>query len=168
MLAILKRLPRSCEYVFAVNGSCQPPVAMTLRKALARHGGNGFTVHGMRSAFRDWGGERTNAPRELLEIALGDHQGDATERAYARSDLIEKRRRVMEQWAAFLATSAAASGTKVVAFAARLTDRMWPSTAILSARFVQPVERPGRGLGDALALLSVRAGGACRAGLAAG
>jgi integrase len=113
-LAILERLPRTGEFVFAVNGSGQPPVAMTLRKALARNGGNGFTVHGMRSAFRDWGGERTNAPRELLEVALSHHIGDATEAAYARSDLIEKRRRIMETWATFLATPSARPKRKVV------------------------------------------------------
>ena len=50
---------------------------MSLRKALYRHGGDGFTVHGFRSAFRDWGGERTNAPRELLEVALAHAIGNA-------------------------------------------------------------------------------------------
>jgi integrase len=118
-LAILKRMPRTSDFVFAVNGPGQPPVAMTLRKALARHAGPGLTVHGFRSAFRDWGGERTNAPRELLEIALAHYQGDATERAYARSDLIEKRRRVMQQWATFLATPSAPSGSTVVTLRTR-------------------------------------------------
>ena len=70
---------------------------MSLRKALARFGADGFTVHGFRSSFRDWGGERTNAPRELLEVALSHHIGDATEAAYARGDLFEKRRRLMQQ-----------------------------------------------------------------------
>jgi integrase len=77
---------------------------MTLRNALARHGGAGFTVHGFRSAFRDWAGERTHAPRELLEVALSHRLGDATEAAYARSDLIEKRRRIMDAWAAHCAS----------------------------------------------------------------
>ena len=67
-LALIKRLPRKGEYLFTVNGNGKPIVAMSLRKALHRHGGGGFTVHGFRSAFRDWGGERTNAPRELLEV----------------------------------------------------------------------------------------------------
>ena len=113
-LAILKRLPRTSAFLFAVNGNGKPIVAMSLRKALARHGGMGLTVHGFRSAFRDWGGERTNTPRELLEVALSHHVGDATEVAYARSDLIEKRRRVMQQWATFLSTPLAATAGKVL------------------------------------------------------
>jgi integrase len=103
VMALIKRLPRTGEHLFTVNGNGRPIVAMSLRKALARHGGGHVTVHGFRSAFRDWGGERTNAPRELLEIALSHRAGDAVEAAYARSDLIEKRRRVMQQWATFLA-----------------------------------------------------------------
>ena len=92
-MKLIERLPRNGEYLFTVNGNGKPIVAMSLRKALHRHGGDGFTVHGFRSAFRDWGGERTNAPRELLEVALAHAIGDATEAAYARGDLLEKRRR---------------------------------------------------------------------------
>jgi integrase len=112
--AILQRLPRTSPFVFAVNGSGQPPVAMTLRKALVRHGGNGFTVHGMRSAFRDWGGECTNAPRELLEVALAHAIGSQTETAYARSDLIERRRRLMQDWAEHCASPPTRDAAKVV------------------------------------------------------
>ena len=77
MLALIERLPRNGEYLFTVNGNVNPVAAMSLRNALQRHGGNGFTVHGFRSAFRDWGGERTNAPRELLEVALAHAIGGA-------------------------------------------------------------------------------------------
>ena len=120
---LIERLPRHGEHLFAVNGNGKPIVAMSLRKALHRHGGDGFTVHGFRSAFRDWGGERTNAPRELLEVALSHHIGDATEAAYARSDLIEKRRRVMQAWATFLAACPATAGAEVVALAGRHQSR---------------------------------------------
>jgi integrase len=113
-LALIKRLPRTSEYLFTVNGNARPLVAHSLRKALARHGGDGCTVHGFRSAFRDWGGERTNTPRELLEVALSHAIGNATEAAYARGDLLEKRRRLMQQWAAFLATPTARNAAKVV------------------------------------------------------
>jgi integrase len=65
--------------------------------ALHRHGGGDVTVHGFRSAFRDFGGERTNAPRELLEVALAHAIGNQTEASYAHGDLLEKRRRVMQQ-----------------------------------------------------------------------
>jgi len=106
-MAIIRRLPRKGEYLFTVNGNGKPIVAMSLRKALFRHGGDGFTVHGFRSAFRDWGGERTSVARELLEVALSHHIGDATEQAYARGDLLEKRRRLMQQWATFLSAPSA-------------------------------------------------------------
>lgn len=57
------------------------------------------TTHGMRSAFRDWCGDRTTFPRELAEQALAHAIGDATEAAYRRSDAIEKRRLLMQAWA---------------------------------------------------------------------
>jgi integrase len=62
----------------------------------------GFTVHGMRSAFRDWCGERTATPVHIIELCLAHAVGSATERAYARSDLLEQRRNLMAAWAAFL------------------------------------------------------------------
>jgi integrase len=67
----------------------------------ARRAGIEFTVHGFRSAFRDWAGERTNFPREVAEAALAHVVGDATERAYRRGDALEKRRALMEAWATF-------------------------------------------------------------------
>ena len=61
----------------------------------------GFTPHGCRSSFRDWCGE-TGHPRELAEMQLA-HVLPSVEGAYARSDLLERRRAVMEQWAEYLA-----------------------------------------------------------------
>jgi integrase len=58
--------------------------------------------HGFRSTFRDWAGELTNYPRELAEVALAHVKGDATEAAYWRSDVLEKRRRMMDDWAQFI------------------------------------------------------------------
>ena len=54
--------------------------------------GNGYTVHGFRSAFRDWCREQTNFPRELAELALAHVNNDKTERAYARGAAVERRR----------------------------------------------------------------------------
>ena len=122
-MKLIERLPRNGEYLFTVNGNGKPIVAMSLRKALHRHGGDGFTVHGFRSAFRDWGGERTNAPRELLEVALAHAIGNQTEAAYARGDLLERRRKLMQQWAAFLAAPPAAAGAKVVSLVGRQPSR---------------------------------------------
>jgi integrase len=61
-----------------------------------------FTVHGFRSAFRDWAGERTHFPREVAEAALAHLVGDAVERAYRRGDALEKRRKLMDAWSNFL------------------------------------------------------------------
>jgi integrase len=61
------------------------------------------TVHGFRSAFRDWAAERTSFPREVAEAALAHAIEDRTEAAYRRTDLLEKRRRLMDAWAAYCA-----------------------------------------------------------------
>jgi integrase len=57
------------------------------------------TVHGFRSAFRDWAAEQTNVPREVAEAALAHVLENKVEAAYRRSDLFEKRRALMEEWA---------------------------------------------------------------------
>ena len=70
---------------------------LTLRRMKVEH----VTVHGFRSSFRDWAGDATQFPRELAEAALAHVAGDETERAYRRSDALERRRRLMEAWAEF-------------------------------------------------------------------
>jgi len=57
--------------------------------------------HGFRSSFRVWAGEKTNIPREVCEFALAHVVGDAAERAYQRSDLFDKRRKLMDTWATY-------------------------------------------------------------------
>ena len=66
------------------------------------YSGRDFTPHGFRSSFRDWAGELTEFPRELAETALAHVVGDATERAYRRGDALEKRRTMMDAWAAYI------------------------------------------------------------------
>ena len=56
--------------------------------------------HGFRSSFRDWPAECTDAPRDVCELALAHVNGDRGEAAYRRSDLFEKRRALMAEWAA--------------------------------------------------------------------
>ena len=58
--------------------------------------------HGFRSSFRDWAAEETNQPREVAEAALAHVVRDKVEAAYARSDLFERRRQLMNEWAAYL------------------------------------------------------------------
>jgi integrase len=59
------------------------------------------TVHGFRSSFRDWAAEQTNFPREVAELALAHRVGEKVERAYQRSDLLQKRRQLAEAWARY-------------------------------------------------------------------
>lgn len=65
--------------------------------------GYDVSVHGFRTSFRTWTQERTTFPREICEAALAHLVGDEVERAYARSDLLEKRRDLMDAWADYLA-----------------------------------------------------------------
>ena len=58
--------------------------------------------HGFRSSFRDWAAEETDHPREVIEAALAHVVRNQTEAAYARSDLFERRRRLMDEWAVYL------------------------------------------------------------------
>ena len=61
-----------------------------------------FVPHGLRSSFRDWAAEQTDAPHAVMETALAHTIGNATEAAYARSDLFDRRRDLMEAWSEFL------------------------------------------------------------------
>ena len=62
----------------------------------------GAIPHGFRSSFRDWAAECSDAPREVCELALAHMDTNAIEAAYRGTDLFERRRALMEQWAAFL------------------------------------------------------------------
>jgi integrase len=73
---------------------------MTLSAVLKRMGRE-VTVHGMRSSFRDWAGDTTNYPRDVVEMALAHAVGSATERAYRRGRALDKRRELMYAWASY-------------------------------------------------------------------
>ena len=60
------------------------------------------TVHGFRTSFRTWAAEGTNAEHAVMELSLAHAVGSAVEQAYARSDLLAKRRRLMDQWASYV------------------------------------------------------------------
>src|SRR5262249_33419489 len=74
---------------------------VALAKAVDAAEGDGATVHGFRSTFRDWAAGMSIYPRELAEAALAHALKDKVEAAYQRGDLLEKRRRLMADWAAF-------------------------------------------------------------------
>jgi integrase len=72
---------------------------MAMEMVLRRMKIKSATVHGFRSSFRDWAGNVSNFPREITETALAHVVGHKAERAYRRSDALEKRRKLMEAWA---------------------------------------------------------------------
>jgi integrase len=107
-IEILQSLPRGNGLIFA--GADGRPLGKNSMPKLLKSLNVDGTVHGFRSSFRDWCSEQTNFPRELAEHALAHAVGNAVENAYARSKLLEKRRRLMTEWEKFIATPAMKSG----------------------------------------------------------
>jgi integrase len=68
-----------------------------------------ITAHGFRSSFRDWAAEQTNYAREVAEAALAHTLSDKVEAAYRRTDLFDKRAKLMEAWARHCATPRASA-----------------------------------------------------------
>jgi integrase len=99
-VAILEALPRRDGYLFSAGTAGRPLSNMAMLKLMRDLRGHGSTVHGLRSSFRDWASE-TAQRDEAVEIALDHRRGDAVYSAYARSDLLEARRTLMEAWAQF-------------------------------------------------------------------
>ncbi len=114
-VAILRQLEelKAGEFVFPGQARDKPLSNMAMEMILRRMKIEGATVHGFRSSFRDWAGNVSSFPRELAEAALAHVIGDKAEQAYRRSDALKKRRKLMEQWAAYCSTPRTA---KVVAF----------------------------------------------------
>ena len=75
--------------------------------------GNGYTVHGFRSAFSDWARDRTGYARDVIEMALAHTIKDKSEAAYRRGDAIDKRRRLMNEWARYCQSPVATSAEVV-------------------------------------------------------
>jgi integrase len=104
--AILYKLAAApaADFVFPGGKAGRPLSNMALLALLRRMGRPDLTVHGFRSAFRDWAAELTNFPREVCEMALAHAIGDKVEAAYRRGDLFAKRRQLMEGWARYCLT----------------------------------------------------------------
>jgi integrase len=81
----------------------EPLSNMSMAMLMRRMESNDWTVHGFRSSFRDWAGEETDHAREVAEAALAHQVGNAVELSYRRGDALAKRRRLMDDWAAFVA-----------------------------------------------------------------
>lgn len=103
MLAIIEQLrDLKSDLVFEGQKRHRPLSNMSMLMLLRRMDVEGVTVHGFRSTFRDWASEVASVPREVAEMSLSHRVGSDVERAYARSDLLDKRRALMDRWSAFV------------------------------------------------------------------
>lgn len=116
VVAILEALPRERGgYVFPGAKAKAPLSNMAMLELLRGMRGDGLTVHGFRSTFRDWAGDRTNYAREVIEHALAHRIKDKAEASYRRSAALEKRRRLMEEWSRYCASLPGKRSADVVA-----------------------------------------------------
>lgn len=99
--AILKELARlrQGDFVFEGQRRNRPLSSGAMDSLLDRMKVENATVHGFRSSFRDWAGNVSSFPREIMEMALSHVIGDKAEQAYRRGDALDKRRKLMEAWA---------------------------------------------------------------------
>lgn len=100
ILKSLTKLPHN-DHVFPANARGKPLSSMAMSMLLRRMNRPEITVHGFRSTFRDWASEQTSFPHETCEHALAHRISDKAEASYRRGDQFEKRRKLMEAWAAF-------------------------------------------------------------------
>ncbi len=94
--------PQPTDLLFFHSDPQKPYSDAVYRALFQRMKRDGVTAHGFRSSFRDWAGEATNHARETAELALAHRIGNDAERRYRRGDALEKRRRLMEDWADYL------------------------------------------------------------------
>jgi integrase len=118
-LAILnemKEAPQGGDYIFPGQKPKSPISSGAVDNLLkGRMKVTNATIHGFRSTFRDWCGDKTGFPREVAEVALAHKVGNEVEQAYRRSDALEKRRKLMQAWADYL-TGAKVKARNVVNF----------------------------------------------------
>jgi integrase len=100
-VSLLADLPRRDGYLFSAGTAGRPLSNMAMLNLMRDLRGMGATVHGLRSSFRDWASEAAQRD-EVVEQALDHRRGDAVYTAYARLDLLDARRELMEAWAAFV------------------------------------------------------------------
>lgn len=99
--SVMATAPAAADFVFLRRPTQERLSGMAMEMLLRRMGVTDVCVHGFRSTFRDWAGEETNFPREIVEMSLAHLVGSEVERAYRRGDALERRREVMDRWAAF-------------------------------------------------------------------
>ena len=108
ILELAEELSDDGLYIFP-GQSVEKPLSTMVFLMMIRRMGKAITAHGFRSSFRDWAAERTNFARQVCEMALAHTVSDKTEAAYLRGDLFDKRRELMDTWAAYVAASAGAA-----------------------------------------------------------
>ena len=109
---ILTKLRKDCHGV-TIFGNGKPLSNMAMSELLKGAAGNGYTVHGFRSSFRDWAGDATHYPRDVIEMALAHVVENKTEAAYRRGNALDKRRALMSD------------GALIVPLRSRLEVRLW-------------------------------------------
>jgi integrase len=107
-IGLLGELGQPGHLVFGSPIRSGKPLSDATLGAVLERMGYSITVHGFRSTFRDWAGETTLHSRETIEAALAHRLKDKAEAAYARGDLFQKRRRLMQDWADYLVSAPAA------------------------------------------------------------
>jgi len=105
---------RNGDYVFPGQKAGRPLSVMALEMVLRRMKVDGATVHGFRSAFRDWAAEATSFTNEVCEAALAHAIENKVEAAYRRGDLFDKRRKLMEAWGRFCTSPADEAQNRIV------------------------------------------------------
>jgi integrase len=94
-------------FVFPGGKPGKPLSNMAFLMLLRRMGRANLTAHGFRATFKTWASERTSFQNEIAEASLAHVIGGKVEQAYRRGDMFDKRRRLMQQWAAFCTTAPA-------------------------------------------------------------
>jgi integrase len=117
---------RHSEFVFPSSGGAQPLSNMAMLTLLKRMNsgarkwldkdGRAITVHGFRATFRTWAEEVATVPHAVIEQAMGHQVGSPVERSYRRTDILEKRRKLMDVWATYCSTPGSDKDAIVVAF----------------------------------------------------
>jgi integrase len=125
-MSILKQLrDADCgEFVFRGQKPKKPLSNMAMEMVLRRMKIENATVHGFRSSFRDWAGNVTSFPREVTETALAHVIGDKAEQAYRRGDALDKRRALMDAWAAYCEPKAGGNVVGISTIKRRVPDSL--------------------------------------------
>ena len=101
-LSVVQQMTKVRENDYVFPGDRRATLSsMALLMLLRRIGHGDLTAHGFRSTFRDWAAECTDFPSEVVEMALAHSIESKVEAAYRRGDLFEKRRKLMDAWAAY-------------------------------------------------------------------